>query len=140
MEYNIDATDLVYGRLASFAAKQAMLGNKVTIFNAEQAIMTGKKETIYKKYFDRRARGQPLHGPFIPRMPDRFLRRAIRGMLPYKMPRGKEAFQRVMCYIGVPEKFKDVQLTKLPQFNIEKTNAYKFITVKQVCHWLGGKI
>ena len=136
---NIDATNLIYGRLASYAAKQALLGKTITIFNCEKAVMTGDKKDITQKYRKRRELGQPIHGPFIQRMPDRFMRRGIRGMLPYKMPKGKEAFQRVMCYIGVPAKHKEVKLDTLPKINITQSGARKFIAVGELCSWLGGK-
>ena len=30
------------------------------------------------------------------------MKRTIRGMLPYKRPRGVDAMKRIKCYVGVP--------------------------------------
>ena len=45
-EIIIDATDAALGRMATFAAKQALNGKKVIILNSEDAIITGKKHAI----------------------------------------------------------------------------------------------
>src|SRR3989338_9925934 len=57
-------------------------------------------------YKERRDRGDPHHGPYHSRLPDRIVRRTIRGMLPYKQERGKKAFARIMCYIGTPKEIE----------------------------------
>ena len=50
---------------------------------------------------------KPTQGPFFSRDPEKIMKRAIRGMLPdYRLGRGREAWRRVKCYQGVPEKFK----------------------------------
>ena len=109
----IDAENLIAGRLGTFVAKKALMGEKVDIVNAEKAVIVGKKEDIlgrYKQKYDRRTF---FKGPYTPKMPDRLLRRLIRGMLPYEKARGKEAFKRIMCWIGVPDKFKNENIEKL---------------------------
>ncbi len=90
-ELIIDAKDAVAGRLASFVAKEALKGKKVVIVNAEKAIITGNREKIIEKYRQLRDMGSTsMKTPRIPRLPDRFLKRIIRGMLPHKKARGKE--------------------------------------------------
>ncbi len=42
----INADNLIIGRIASFAAKKALLGEKVVIVNSEEAVMTGKKKRL----------------------------------------------------------------------------------------------
>lgn len=136
MELNIDATNATVGRLATFAAKQALLGNKVNIFNSEQAVVSGSRSFVLKKWHDKvNVRGDTLRGPFFSRMPDRLLRRVVRGMLPHRQPRGKEAFQRVMCYIGIPSKFKDVKLTKFET----PLGTRKVVSLKEISKQLGAK-
>src|SRR4030042_3500372 len=98
----IDASNLILGRMANFAAKQALLGNEVKIINCEKAVISGKRENVFDEFLNRRERGTPRKGPFIHRMPDKIVRRTIRGMLPWKKSRGKEAYRRVMCYYGIP--------------------------------------
>jgi len=136
----IDATDLILGRMAAFAAKKALLGEKVDIINCENIVITGSKAFILSKYKQRRERGVPLKGPYIPRMPDRFVRRSIRGMLSYKKPRGKQAFERIMCYLGVPEKFKDKETQTIERANISKVPSLRYIRVGELCRLLGAKL
>ncbi len=139
-EINIDATDAIVGRLASYVAKQALLGNAVNIFNCEKAVISGKPSAIHEKYrhriFDT---GQPNKGPFISRMPDRFVRRIIRGMVEHKQGRGKEAFDRIMCYLGVPVAFKDRKLVKVAKEVSELPNL-KYQTIGELCVSLGGRV
>lgn len=135
----IDATDLVAGRLAAIAAKQALLGNKVDIVNCENAVISGRRNHIIEDYHHNIInRGTPGHGPFISRMPDRFLRRIIRGMLPHKDNKGKIAFKRVMCYIGVPKEFEGKKFEILKQADIKERQLVKFIRLSELCKQLGA--
>ncbi|MBI4451162.1 50S ribosomal protein L13 [Candidatus Woesearchaeota archaeon] len=134
----LDATNAVLGRIASHAAKQALIGKNVIVVNCEKAIVSGRKSYILERYIHRRSRGQPMYGPFIPRLPDRFVRRIIRGMLPWDKPKGKLAFKRVMCYtgmpsivVGTPETFANASLAQLGTVN--------YMTVGDLCRHLGGK-
>ena len=135
----IDAKDLILGRMATVVAKKALLGEKVDIINCEKAILTGSKKDLIAKYEKRVRRGGPFHGPFIPKMPDRFVRRAIRGMLPYKQDKGRTAFKRVMCYISVPDVFKDKKMERISDADISKIKTLKYLTVGDICKVLKGK-
>jgi large subunit ribosomal protein L13 len=136
----IDASNLIMGRLASYVAKQAMLGNKVDIVNSEKAVISGKRENVFNDYLSKREMGTPFKGPFISRLPDRLLRRAIRGMLPYKKPRGREAYKKIMCYTGVPNEFKDKKFTTIESANISKLPNLKFTDLRTLSKRLGAKI
>ena len=96
----IDGKDAVLGRLASTTAKKLLSGEEVTIINAEKIILTGRPIEIKKQYLQRRQIGSPQHGPFFPREPQKIVRRTIRGMLPYKTPRGRTAFKKLRVYTG----------------------------------------
>ena len=132
----IDAKDMIVGRVATVAAKKALLGEEVAIINCEQAVFTGNKKRIIADWKERYAMGVPRKGPFINRMPDRFMRRVIRGMLPYKKPRGAEAYKRIMCYIGSPE-LKGEALV-IPEASVDKLPTMKYFTVGDLCKRLGG--
>ena len=134
----IDATDLVAGRLASSIAKKALLGETIDVINCENLVLTGNKKNIFEKYKQRVDRGTPRKGPFIPRTPDRLFRRMIRGMLPYKQPKGSDAFKRVMCHVGVPQKFKDQKIETLNDIHVSKLDSLKFIYLKEVVKFLRG--
>ena len=135
----IDAKDLILGRMATFVAKKALLGEKIDVINCEKAIILGSKKDIFGKYIHRGTRGGPFHGPFIPKMPDRFVRRSIRGMLNYKQSRGREAFERIMCYISVPNVFKDKKIEKVEGADISRIKTLKYVSVGDVCKILKGK-
>jgi len=133
----IDATDTILGRLATEVAKKVLKGEEVVIINAEKAVISGNREFIFKKYLERRERGTPQHGPFFPSRPDMIVRRAIRGMLPYKTPRGKEAFKRVKVFISVPEEFKNINAKKIGK-DVKELKC-EYIYVKEISKFLGYK-
>ena len=94
----IDANNLILGRLGAYVAKKALLGEKIDIVNCESCVVTGKRDKIFWDYRNKLKRGIPSKGPFTYRMPHRFVKRAIRGMLPYKKERGRIAFKNIKCY------------------------------------------
>lgn len=128
----IDAKNLILGRFATFAAKQALLGEEVRVINAEKAVISGKRATTLAEQNARANRGNPVKGPFIPKMADRFVRRTIRGMLPHRQPKGAEAYKRILCYVGVPTEFKDITPTPLVSASVEKLPNVKFIAVEEI--------
>lgn len=135
----IDGTNLLLGRLSTFAAKKALEGEKVVVLNSEKVVMSGKKEMVFKRYNIKRERGNPLKGPYFPKQPDRILRRTIRGMLPRDSARGREAFKRVMCYLGVPEKYKEEKLQTFDKANFTKLKTVNYITLERLSKLLGAK-
>ncbi len=135
----IDATNLILGRLATKVAKLALEGEKISIINSEKAVISGKKKMVLARFKDIREKGDPFHGPFYPRMPDRIVKRAIRGMLPYKKERGKKAYKNIKCYIGIPLNLKDAKSETIKRASISKTTA-KFIYVGEISKLLGAKL
>ncbi|MFO8016382.1 MAG: 50S ribosomal protein L13 [Candidatus Woesearchaeota archaeon] len=135
----IDATNLVLGRLATAAAKKALAGEKVDIVNSEKAVITGTPELTYRRFKEKRDRGIPLKGPYYPRMPDRIVRRTVRGMLPWDKTRGRQAFKNVMCYIGVPESLKNEKTETIREADISKVPNLKYTTVEHISKLLGAK-
>ncbi len=130
----IDASDMILGRLASYVAKKALLGEKIDIVNCEKAVLTGNKKSVFADYKKINELGtRPTKGPFMPKMPDRFVRRCIRGMLPYKQEKGIKAFKRVMCYIGIPDEFKDKKTETLDNFNVSKVPSLKYVYIDEIC-------
>lgn len=136
----IDANNLILGRFATVAAKKSLLGEKINIVNCENAVVIGKKKSILVNYKQKADRGIPAKGPFIPKTPDRFVRRAIRGMLPYKKEKGRLAFKNVKCYIGVPSEFKEKKKNTIKEASIEKSKDQRYVTIKEICKHLGGKV
>mgnify|MGYP002637277456 CR=1 FL=1 len=135
----IDAKELIAGRLATFAAKKALLGEEVRIVNSEQVIITGNKVEIFAKYKSLREKGEPFHGPFFPTKCEAILKRMIRGMLPYKKGRGSDALKRIKCYNKVPLEFKDAEKITIESANVSKLSNPKYITLKDVSQFMKFK-
>lgn len=134
----IDAKDQVLGRVATYAAKKALLGESISIINCEFAIISGDKKKVLAEHLRRRKMGTPK-GPYYHRSADRVVRRTVRGMLPYKQPKGKEAFKRVLCYNKVPDALKDQKSVMITGAHKSKLPNLKFIKVGEICKGLGGK-
>ena len=134
----IDADDKVTGRLASKVAKMLIKGDEIIIYNAEKAVITGNPIANMQKFTERVERGDPYHGPFSPKRPDRILKRIVRGMLPYKKPRGRDALKRLKVFNSVPEEFKDKEIHRID--GIDNQHKYKYITIAEISKKIGGKI
>lgn len=134
----INANDLILGRLAAFVAKQALMGETIHVINSENAVITGDKRKTIASYKRKREIGAPLIGPYFPRMPDRILKRTIRGMLDYNAPRGKDALKRIKCHIGVPSSLQGKESVTFAHMNVEKTHA-KYINIGTISKELGAK-
>ena len=106
----IDATETVLGRLASHAAKAALLGKSVVVVNCSNALITGNYSVTVGKYKEMRSRGKGnQRGPTVPKVAEKLVKRTIRGMLPHLQTRGIEALKRVRCYDDVPDEYKDAK-------------------------------
>ncbi|HZX12578.1 MAG TPA: 50S ribosomal protein L13 [Candidatus Nanoarchaeia archaeon] len=136
----IDGTGHILGRVASVAAKRALLGEKVDIVNCEKMLITGRKKFLEQHFRERKDRGHPYDGPFYPKMPDRIVRRTIRGMLPYKQERGRSAYKRVMCYVGVPHSLKDQAMVMVDGASGSKLKTSNFLELRRVSAFLGKKV
>ncbi|MBS3088374.1 50S ribosomal protein L13 [Candidatus Pacearchaeota archaeon] len=124
----IDAKDSVLGRIAALAAKQALLGKTVTVINCNEAIITGSKPVILKKYKSLRAKGgSSLKGPIISKAPERIMKRTIRGMLSHRQGRGEQAFARIMCYNKTPAEFESSE-----KISLKKPIKTRFITLTEL--------
>lgn len=135
----VDGKDMVLGRLATQVAKMALEGEEVAVVNCEDVLVVGKKKEIFSRYQQKAVRGTHSTGPFLHRGPDRIVRRTVRGMIPYKTPSGKAAFQRVMCYVGVPS---DISMDKVETLkgNIHETQNLNFVAVGEISKQLGAKL
>ena len=112
----IDATDLILGRLASFVAKQLLLGYNVRILRSEQAFQTGEWTKVLakmKSYLRKRTNYNPKKGPLHQRAPSEIIKRAVRRMLPIRTVRGKEAYKRLKAFEGIPNSFRNEKLMSI---------------------------
>ena len=134
----IDAKDAVLGRLSTFAAKQLLLGYKIDVVNCEEAIVSGKKQSILENYIRRIDRKAPGKGPYLYRRPDFFVKRTIRGMLPYKRARGRIAYKNVKCHIGIPDNLRN-EKTIVLEANASKLKSTDYLKVRDICKAIGYK-
>ena len=135
----IDASGLILGRLASYVAKRALLGDTVAIVNVEKAIITGSRRRVFDRYKMFRAKGTPTQGPFTPRRARDIFKRTLKRMLPYKRPRGRDALERVKAYKGLPVRYANMVLETLPVAHVSKVPTTKYVTLQDVTHFLGGE-
>ena len=104
----IDGENAVLGRIASYAAKQALLGNNVVVVNCDKIVISGRRARTVADYKITRARGgHSQKGPVFPTMPSRIVKRTIRGMLSHKEGRGASAFKKIKCYENIPKEFSE---------------------------------
>jgi large subunit ribosomal protein L13 len=135
----IDATNSILGRMSTVVAKKLLMGEKVDIVNSEKAVVTGRREVVLAKFKRKKDMGAPLKGPHYPKMPDRIVRRTVRGMLPWSKDRGRKAFKRVMCYIGVPEEFKNQKIEKIAEADVSKSNCIDYVSIEEISKILGAE-
>jgi large subunit ribosomal protein L13 len=125
----IDGSDAVLGRLSSMAAKKLLQGEEVIIVNAEKILITGDPHTTSNEFLRLRRIGNPKHGPFYPRIPDRIVRRTISGMIP-KGKKGTAALKKLRVHIGNPENKKGEQVAV-------KQIKTSYITIGKLAKQLG---
>ncbi len=128
----IDGKNTRLGRLASFAAKEAIKGEEIVIVNCSEVIITGNKEFIEKNFEEKRKKvGSGQKGPKIHRKPERIVKRAIRGMLPnHRLGRGKEIFKKIKCYDKIPKEFEEKEKIILSNKEPLKYSKIKILSKK----------
>jgi len=132
----IDANGATLGRLSTNAAKRLLDGDEIAVINSEKAIISGKKSAIKNRYKGKREVGTYRKGPFFPRMPDRIVKRTIRGMISYQTRHGRTAFKRLKCYIGVPKEFEGEKFETIEE---AKKQPVDYITIEELSKLLGAK-
>ncbi|MEK6958097.1 MAG: 50S ribosomal protein L13 [archaeon] len=135
----IDADNCIAGRLAAVVAKRLLKGEVIAIVNAEKAVITGPKKFLIAKFETRREaapKGNPEYGPKYPRMPDKILRRVVRGMLPWKKSTGKNAYRKLKVYIGVPKEFSGIDAEKIG--DAHNRHEKGFMMVEEISRALGA--
>ncbi len=136
----LDAKNQILGRLASFTAKRALSGDMVVVLNAEKAVISGRRNSIVdeaKRRLETRTLGTQTHAPVHQRRPDLYLRRVVRGMLPWKKAKGRAAFHRVHVFMGVPEEFTGKAMVKIPGADASKLSS-PYVTLEDLATEIGG--
>lgn len=142
-EIVVNAENAVMGRLASWVAKRLLEGKRVHVVNAERAVISGRRESIFEewdRWMETRTLTNPRKGPFHHRYPEDILRYAIRGMLPYKKPKGRAAFKRLRVHRGVPAGLSGRELVSVPEASAQRLKTTRRITLAELSRHLGAKL
>ncbi len=134
----INADGLILGRMASIIAKRLLKGEKIAVVNVEKAVISGKKKSKVGEAKEFLEIGHPGKGPMHQRRPDRILRRTIRGMLPYKQPKGKQAYKRLRVFIGVPDELKNQEMETIEEAQAKKLTC-PYFTLGELAKEIGWK-
>jgi len=113
----IDARGHLLGRLASFVAKEALMGQKIIVVRCEELVISGshirnKLKLLMKR--NKRMNTNPSKGPFHHKSPADMFMRVLRGMLPHVWYRGSAAMQRVKAVEGIPSPFDEIKRQVVP--------------------------
>jgi len=135
----IDANNLILGRMASNVAKRLLNGEEIKIINAEKAIISGRKDTTFHRYRRYTDRGSREFGPHFPRRPEQIVARTIRGMIPHTKMAGREAYNRLKVYIGVPPELSKEQAGTIEDSNITRLSTSNYTVLGDLSKRLGSK-
>lgn len=138
----LDAKNQILGRLASYAAKHALRGNRVIVLNAEKAVISGRKSNIVeeaKRRLKTRTLATQSTAPTHQRRPDLYVRRVIRGMLPWKKAKGKAAYHRVLVFMGTPEEYSSKTAVKVPGADVSKLSSH-YLTIEDLAKEIWGVV
>jgi large subunit ribosomal protein L13 len=132
----VDARDCILGRVSSQVAQLALDGDRVAVVNAEDAVITGSEKDVMSTY-EKRAELGSDSGPYYPKRPDMIFKRTIRGMVPYKEDRGREAFENIRVYVGNPH---DDEAEVLDGTSLDRLSNIRFIQLGDISKNLGANV
>eukprot|EP00898_Chlorokybus_atmophyticus_P002724 jgi/Chlat1/3452/Chrsp23S03769 len=140
----VDARHHMLGRLASIVAKELLNGQRVVVVRCEAIAVSGglvRQKQKYLRFLRKRMNTNPSRGPYHYRAPSRILWRTLRGMMPYKTPRGAAALERLQCYEGVPPPFDKKKRMVIPDALkvLRLQPGHKFCLLGQLSAEVGWK-
>jgi large subunit ribosomal protein L13 len=132
----VNAEGLILGRMASKIAKRLLTGEEIVVVNAEKAVISGRKGNKVTEAKEFLGVGGVGQGPFHYRRPDRVVRKTVRGMLPFKQPKGKLAYKHLKVFIGVPESLKNEKMETVTDAEAKKLKC-SYFTVGEFSREIG---
>merc|ERR1719249_283367 len=140
----IDARGHLLGRLASIVAKTILQGQRVVIVRCEGLVISGsfyRNRLKYLEFLRKRMNTKPSRGPFHFRAPSKIFWRTVRGMLPHKLTRGKEALERLKVFEGVPPPYDKQKRLVVPSALkvLRLKDRRKFCVLGRLSHEVGWK-
>lgn len=134
----VNAENQILGRMTTEIVKKLKENEEVIVINAEKAVISGDRDMIFEEFRKRRERGQRYFGPFYPRMPDRIIKRTIRGMLPKRKKWGRNALKNLKVFIGVPEGIDASNAVKFDNADLSRLKLRKYVKLEEISRHLGG--
>jgi large subunit ribosomal protein L13 len=135
----IDADGLILGRMASVIAKRLLEGERIDIVNAENIVVSGRRlQIIKKRKVFLEVGGRQDKGPFHYRKPNAIVRKTIRGMLPRRKARGRDAFGRLKVHIGIPRGLRDSKMESIADAHLKRLRG-RYITMGEIAKNIGWK-
>lgn len=132
----IDGKGLILGRAGTFIAQRLLRGDEVTLLNAAEMVVTGKRSSVLSEERARRDTGSNIgKGPFYQRRPQAYVRRVVRGMLPTNA-RGEAAIARLKVFSGVVAGAKAD--TTIDGASVDKLPNSRYVTVGRITKAMGG--
>jgi len=101
----IDGRGHLIGRLAATVAKAILQGQNIVVVRCEGLNISGsfyRNKLKYLEFLRKRCNINPARGPFHFRAPSKIFTRIVRGMVPHKTERGKQALVRLRAFEGIP--------------------------------------
>merc|ERR1712036_66926 len=140
----VDGRGHLMGRLSSIVAKLILTGNKVVVVRCEGINMSGnfyRNKLKYLKFSRLRCNVKPLRGPFHFRAPGKIFWRTVRGMIPHKTERGKDAMKRLQTFEGVPPPYDKKKRMVVPSALkvLRLKPGRKYCSLGRLSHDVGWK-
>merc|ERR1711887_270071 len=140
----LDGRGHLLGRLAAIVAKQVLLGHKVVVVRCEGINISGnfyRNKLKYLSFLRKRHNTNPSRGPYHFRCPSKIFWRTVRGMLPHKLHRGKEALDRMKVFEGVPAPYDKQKRLVVPSCLkvLRLKQRRKFCVLGRLSHEVGWK-
>merc|ERR1712141_405488 len=140
----IDARGHLLGRLAAIVAKTILQGQRVVVVRCEGINISGsfyRNKLKYLEYLRKRCNVNPKRGPYHFRAPSKIFWRTVRGMLPHKLSRGKEAMDRLKVFDGIPAPYDKEKRKVVPSaLKVLRLNPKrKFCHLGRLSHEVGWK-
>jgi len=138
----VDGRGQILGRLASIIAKKLLEGKRVVVVNVQDIVVSGDPVMVIQSY-KRTILGVKSHyshrlRPKRPRSPIRLFKAAVKGMLPKRNRRGREALKRLRAYIGVPREFEGREMVRFKEADASRLSR-GYVTLGRIARELGWR-
>ena len=132
------------GRLAATVAKTILQGQKIVVVRCEGINISGnffRSKLKYLDYLKKRCNVKPSRGPYHFRAPSKIFYKAVRGMVPHKLHRGKEALARLKVFEGIPPPYDKQKRQVVPSaLRVLRLNpSRKYCELNRLSHEVGWK-